>query len=84
MVCNYSLYGFNYRDFFSEATPAARLQALHIKASDENPTEDSLWLKGIFHKNDGYQTPIVLHPMRDDGKLNVANENALAKHSRLV
>lgn len=79
MVCNYSLYGFNYRDFFSEATPAARLQALHIKASDENPTEDSLWLKGIFHKNDGYQTPIVLHPMRDDGKLNVANENALAK-----
>lgn len=79
MVCNYSLYGFNYRDFLSEATPAARLQALHIKANDENPTEDSLWLKGIFHKNDGYQTPIVLHPMRNDGKLNVVSENALAK-----
>lgn len=79
MVCNYSLYGFNYRDFLSEATPAKRLQALHIKASDENPTEDSLWLKGIFHKNDGYQTPIVLHPMRDDGRLNVVNENTLAK-----
>lgn len=79
LVCNYSLYGFNYRDFRSEATPAARLQALHINANDENPTEDSFWLKGIFHKNDGYQTPIVLHPMRTDGRLNVVNENTLAK-----
>ena len=79
MVCNYSLYGFNYRDFLKEATPAKRLEALHVKASDEKPTEDSIWLKGIFHKNDGYQTPIVLHPMRDDGRLNVVKENALAK-----
>ena len=79
MVCNYSLYGFNYRDFLSEATPAARLQKLHIKVKDENPTEDSLWLKGIFHKNDGYQTPIVLHPMREDGRMNVVKENDLAK-----
>ena len=79
MVCNYSLYGFNYRDFLLEATPAARLKALHIKATDEHPTEDSIWLKGIFHKNDGYQTPIVLHPMREDGRLNVVKENVLAK-----
>lgn len=79
MVCNYSLYGFNYRDFLSEATPAARLQALRVKANDGQPTEDSVWLKGIFHKNDGYQTPIVLHPMREDGRLNVVKENALAK-----
>ena len=79
MVCNYSLYGFNYRDYLLEATPAARLLALHIKANDGQPTEDSLWLKGIFHKNDGYQTPIVLHPMRDDGRLNVVKENELAK-----
>ena len=79
MVCNYSLYGFNYRDFLKEATSAKRLEALHIKVSDEKPSEDSIWLKGIFHKNDGYQTPIVLHPMRDDGRLNVVKENALAK-----
>lgn len=79
MVCNYSLYGFNFRDFLSEATPAKRLEKLHIKADDSNPEEDSMWLTGIFHKNDGYQTPIVLHPMREDGKLNVVKENALAK-----
>lgn len=79
MVCNYSLYGFNYRDFLKESTPAKRLEKLHIKVSDDKPTEDSIWLKGIFHKNDGYQTPIVLHPMREDGRLNVVKENALAK-----
>ena len=79
MVCNYSLYSFNYRDYLTEATPATRLRALHIKAIDENPQEDSLWLKGIFHKNDGYQTPIVLHPMRVDGRLDVVKENSLAK-----
>ena len=79
MVCNYSLYGFNYRDYLSEATPKERLQALHIKVNDGQPTEDFVWLKGIFHKNDGYQTPIVLHPMREDGRLNVVKENTLAK-----
>ena len=79
MVCNYSVYGFNYRDFMAEATPAKRLKALRINVNDENPTDDSVWLKGIFHKNDGYQTPIVLHPMRVDGRLDVVKENSLAK-----
>lgn len=79
MICNYSLYGFNYRDFLSEKTPQERLQALRVKKNDDFTEEDSIWLKGIFHKNDGYQTPIVLHPMRVDGKLDVAKENMLAK-----
>lgn len=79
MICNYSLYGFNYRDFLLEKTPKERLQALRGKKNDDFTDEDSIWLKGIFHKNDGYQTPIVLHPMRVDGKLDVAKENMLAK-----
>lgn len=83
MVCNYSLYGFNYRDFLGEATPEERLQKLGIKVSNMNPTEESMWLKGIFHKNDGYQTPIVLHPMRSDGRLDVVKENQFAKERLL-
>lgn len=79
MICNYSLYGFNYRDFLSESTPKERLQALRVRKGNDFSEEDSIWLKGIFHKNDGYQTPIVLHPMRVDGKLDVAKENMLAK-----
>lgn len=82
LVCNYSLYGFNYRDYFKEATPVERLLKLYKKKGElktDELVEDHLWLKGIFHKNDGYQTPIVLHPMRQDGRLNNTKENLLAK-----
>lgn len=82
LACNYSLYGFNYRDYFKEATPIERLLKLHSKKGElksDELVEDHLWLKGIFHKNDGYQTPIVLHPMRQDGRLNITKENLLAK-----
>lgn len=81
-VCNYSLYGFNYRDYFEEATPIERLRKLYKKKGElitDKLVEDHVWLKGIFHKNDGYQTPIVLHPMRHDGLLNISKENLLAK-----
>lgn len=82
LVCNYSLYSFNYRDYFEEATPIARLLKLYKKKGEletDELVEDHLWLKGIFHKNDGYQTPIVLHPMRHDGHLEISKENHLAK-----
>ena len=78
LVCNYSLYGFNYRDYYKERTPIERLQKLFKKELPKSE-EDQVWLKGIFHKNDGYQTPIVLHPMRQDGILNINKENHLAK-----
>lgn len=82
LVCNYSLYSFNYRDYFEEATPIERLSKLYKKKSElktDELAENHLWLKGIFHKNDGYQTPIVLHPMRHDGHLDISKENHLAK-----
>lgn len=83
LVCNYSLYGFNYRDFAAESTPLERLKALKINIEEGKLSEDAVWLKGIFHKNDGYQTPIVLHPMREDGQLNIRKENELAKERLL-
>ena len=84
LVCNYSLYGFNYRDYMNEATPLKRLTAIYGEANVAKlNAEDKVWLKGIFHKNDGYQTPVVLHPMRDDGMLDMVRENNLAKE-RLI
>ncbi len=84
LVCNYSLYGFNYRDYEDEITPLERLNVIHGEnAAAKLHEEDKYWLKGIFHKNDGYQTPVVLHPMRDDGMLDMVRENALAKE-RLI
>jgi hypothetical protein len=37
------------------------------------------WLKNIFHKNDSYQMPVVLNPMRTDGFINVNTESNLTK-----
>lgn len=77
IVCNYSLYGFNYHDFKTEMTPKERLGKL-IKNVDNLEEEERIWLRGIFHKNDGYQTPIVLHPFRHNGQLDIVRENTLA------
>lgn len=41
------------------------------------------WLKGLFHKTDGFQTPIVITPMRDMGCINVQKETKLAKERLL-
>jgi len=35
------------------------------------------WLNNLFHKNDGYLTPIVLNPYRSDGWINMTNEEHL-------
>ncbi len=48
-----------------------------------NTNEIGIYLKTLFHKNDGYQTPIVLNPMRTHGKININTENYLSK-SRLL
>jgi len=37
------------------------------------------WIETIFHKNDGYQTPIVLNPMRTEGNIDINTENSLTK-----
>lgn len=76
IICNYSLYAFNYRDYQCERTNINRLEDIGVELDKE---ENYYWLKGVFHKNDGYQTPIVLQPMREDGMLNVIRENELAK-----
>lgn len=80
IVSNYSLYAYNYRDYDSERTSVAKLKRLygdieHLKQ------EDCFWLKGVFHKNDGYQTPVVVHPMREEGYINAGKENMLGKNN---
>ena len=41
------------------------------------------WIYNLFHKNDGYQTPIVLEPYRDRGNIDINLLQALMK-SRLL
>jgi len=35
------------------------------------------WIDPLFHKNDAYQTPIVINPQRNNGNLNVNKEKLL-------
>lgn len=64
---NYSLYAFNPSDYI-------------FPFSDGNKDNfDEEWLNYLFHKNDGYYLPMVLTPFRDNGQIDVNNENNLAK-----
>lgn len=69
LVSNYSHYAYNTHDFKQEWN----------KQSDEN----SCWLKWLFHKNDGYQTPITLHPFRDQGTISIQREKNLSNQRLL-
>nr|WP_068892292.1 AAA family ATPase [Pedobacter panaciterrae] len=44
-----------------------------------NAAENYSWLTPLFHKNDGYKTPIVLNPYRDKGNININTELHLAQ-----
>lgn len=70
-VSNYSLYGYNPKDFRTEWNSSDGT----INAKID---ERGCWLDGLFHKNDGYQTPIVLTPYRENGNINVNKEKVLS------
>lgn len=69
---NYSLYGLDELDFINEAYETVEQEELN-----QNGTYKNSWLSKIFHKNDGYRTPIVIHPYRETGTINVRNEKVL-------
>ena len=83
-IFNYSMYAYNYQDYYEERTIENRWATENERDEEgkatfgEPYTQDQCWLKGLFHKNDGYQTPIVLNPMRNEGIINVPKENSLA------
>lgn len=63
LVTNYSFNSFLSSDYASEKT---------------SEFHGSSWVDNLFHKNDGYRTPIVLNPYRDKGQLNVQQETDFA------
>lgn len=51
----------------------------YTPASLGNATDDGYWIDGLFHKNDSYQTPVVLNPMRTKGSIDIIREEYLSK-----
>ena len=41
------------------------------------------WVKPLFHKNDGYKTPLVINPMRTDGNFDINDEMEFASYRLL-
>lgn len=67
---------FNFKDLFYTV-------AINYSQYALNSKDMGNWLDGLFHKNDGYQIPIVINPMRIDGNIDINTENGLV-NSRLI
>lgn len=70
---NYSIYAFNEKEYVPDGI---------VANIDSGINGD--WLKGLFHKNDGYFTPIVITPYREQGNIDVERENRLAAQRVMV
>lgn len=79
IVVNYSFYSYNTEDYRREMIWDNN-ELEEGEQPDEIFDEDRCWLSGIFHKNDGYQMPLVLNPYRTIGNLNINNENELTQN----
>lgn len=74
IVTNYSMQAFCSQDYADE--PCFILD----KKRGRQAAEESIWIDGLFHKNDGYMSPIVLNPYRDGGTIDMAKEHRLTKY----
>jgi ABC-type dipeptide/oligopeptide/nickel transport system ATPase component len=97
IVSNHSIYAYNTNDYAMEADSnerEKRAETLYRRSyteqknrigrvKDEYSIDERCWLHGLFHKNDGYQVPIVLTPFRKEGAIDINNENRLV-NERLV
>lgn len=71
LISNYSHYAYNTYEFPQE-----------WKDKKISYDENDCWIHRVFHKNDGYQSPLSLHPYRTFGNIDVNRESGLSK-SRL-
>ena len=82
-VSNYSIYAYNTFDYATECNSDRYEELIRKNKKKFYNCEYKNWLNGIFHKNDGYQTPIVLSPFREEGNIDINIENTLSRE-RLI
>ena len=86
IVSNYSVQSYIDDDYASERTLIEYHPELvegkggkkQISRKVIEREEGDVWIHNIFHKNDGYRTPIVLNPYREEGTLDMSKEYRLA------
>ena len=89
IVTNYSMQSYIDNDYAKEKTyveykPELEEDKGGEKRVSRKVTErdegDYVWINSIFHKNDGYRTPIVLNPFRSDGVIDMYKEYCLSQY----
>lgn len=83
LVSNFSSYAYNTNDFANECNSDKYEERIRKNKKKSYTVEQRNWLNGIFYKNDGYQTPIVLTPFRTEGNIDINTENFLARERLL-
>lgn len=74
IVTNYALQAYNNLDYQNEEA-YDYIERRHI---GHDTTGN--WLNSMFHKNDGYMSPIVLNPYRDNGIFDMNKETNLTRN----
>ena len=78
IATNYSIQSFVASDYAHEQTFTYNPElGPENNKGDYDFKHTGSWLNNLFHKNDGYLTPIVLNPYRTDGWINMTNEEHL-------
>ncbi len=73
IATNYSMQSYITDDYAGE-----QLLGWNEKEGKWSDTKDATsWIDGVFHKNDGYMSPIVLNPYRHEGVVDMAKEERL-------
>lgn len=89
IVTNYSMQSYIDNDYAKEKTYVESQPELEQGKGGEKRVSrkvverdegDYIWINSIFHKNDGYRTPIVLNPFRSDGVIDMYKEYCLSQY----
>lgn len=83
LVHNYSIHAYNTNDFKNECCSIGYERMVQGRKTGFAYPDERCWLRGLFHKNDGYQRPMVITPFRSQGSIDIETENALLK-DRLI
>lgn len=73
VVNNYSIQAYDAHDYAHDLCAKMYHGVCHYQDDDVS------WINSVFHKNDGYTTPITLNPFRHDGNINMHTEASLTE-----
>lgn len=73
VVMNYALQAYNSFDYQDENASD------YMTVNKIGSNSAGNWINSLFHKNDGYSSPIVLNPYRNEGVIDMKTETSLTR-----